>query len=894
MRYALGGKQYVYFPEASSLSGTHHYFNIASDKQTPSWQKTATKIAAFVIGILPALIGLILKLASSENRHARDDWSGAAQEISAQSTCNDFEFAKACCSLVGGWEIIPHFKNRLTQAQKFEVAKLAATENSSPVINHLGKLQLSQEQNFEIAKLCATHWHVIPALMDKKLCGKCPKSLLPNTEIELDLLPEQKFEILKLCPEEHGEILMPRLRYIGLNLEQNFEILKRYIPQNAVEAAENLDKIALSPEHQKELALLTVAYDACALSRVKEFFTKKDFEPFAKLAMKLRCTLYLTFNHLEGLLPQIEILDPSGPAFIANFKKFTNFEFLTKIIQQTISAIFVWTQTLSSEELSWVKKENLLSYISDFKAPDLSPFLTYSAAEIIKNQKARENFNAIKLKFEDKYPWTKLFRIPLVVLKTSGIDSKILDSLITQINSFKELNTPALLSLIRSLINLAKNTTLSIEEKTAILKTLAEGPLLQRAQEFLMILELGEIGLLKDLSQGLPALAQDAFQKAVPFRLGALDNFAERYNSTFGAYRQPEALKVYAGKMKATGDPAASSCLGEHVTSVFDGSYRQRRYALEGNPHLQKIPKEVLEKWQQNQQLPLLELLEGKALSHKEETMFQWLHTKLILDKHMSLNLFPSLQNYLSCSTEEERSASYQNFVESMKNRKNLPQEQQKYLPLQKKLLELARSQTKENSLRLLKELQKIPLPEDCEFSNDLQAQITNFSKKVELGSVFTAHETDDPEDLLLCGTEVFESCQRIDGTPDLNRGLLGYLRHGQTRLLAIKGPDGKIEARALLRLLLDKEKPVLLLECFYGIHRPDFSKAIQLLAKKTAERLECPLTTIISRKEAGIPYSGSLVSEGGPAPYEYVDAVRNVRANGEFTIPKSPELVLL
>ena len=68
----------------------------------------------------------------------------------------------------------------------------------------------------------------------------------------------------------------------------------------------------------------------------------------------------------------------------------------------------------------------------------------------------------------------------------------------------------------------------------------------------------------------------------------------------------------------------------------------------------------------------------------------------------------------------------------------------------------------------------------------------------------FMIYETDNAEEILLSGSEVGGSCQILDGNPYYNKGLLGYLRHGQVRLIAVKRGDGSITARALIRLLWD------------------------------------------------------------------------------------------
>lgn len=77
--------------------------------------------------------------------------------------------------------------------------------------------------------------------------------------------------------------------------------------------------------------------------------------------------------------------------------------------------------------------------------------------------------------------------------------------------------------------------------------------------------------------------------------------------------------------------------------------------------------------------------------------------------------------------------------------------------------------------------------------------------------------ETDDPYDCLLSGTKIAGSCQRVDGSPNLNKALVGYLLNGETRLITVKDKSGKIVARSVFCLLWDGTKPILLQEKIYN-----------------------------------------------------------------------------
>jgi hypothetical protein len=171
----------------------------------------------------------------------------------------------------------------------------------------------------------------------------------------------------------------------------------------------------------------------------------------------------------------------------------------------------------------------------------------------------------------------------------------------------------------------------------------------------------------------------------------------------------------------------------------------------------------------------------------------------------------------------------------------------------------------------------------ESEFVRDVDGMIKSLNMSV------NTHEqelqvvlTDDPIDLLLCGTDVHGSCQRVDASPTHNKGLLGYLIDGKNRLVAIKSPQGNIVARCLLRLLWDGEQPVLFRERIYpsNISAKQLS-GINEFVKQIANELKLPLTSL----DKGEKYPRTLAALGGPAPYEYCDAAWGVRDSRGFTI---------
>ncbi|MBS0627231.1 MAG: hypothetical protein JSS09_03355, partial [Verrucomicrobia bacterium] len=161
---------------------------------------------------------------------------------------------------------------------------------------------------------------------------------------------------------------------------------------------------------------------------------------------------------------------------------------------------------------------------------------------------------------------------------------------------------------------------------------------------------------------------------------------------------------------------------------------------------------------------------------------------------------------------------------------------------------------------------------------------------------------TIDWQDLFLSGSEVLDSCQRIDGDPFLNQSLLAYCLDGKNGMLAIKDDNGKLLVRAFLRLLWDGEKPALFLDRFYphACTVEEKTKMIEV-AITCAKKLGCKLFTKkdpYQREDLypvtpGIKLSGL----GGPCPMEYVDASEGMDGrsfeNGIFTITSVAEIPL-
>jgi hypothetical protein len=154
----------------------------------------------------------------------------------------------------------------------------------------------------------------------------------------------------------------------------------------------------------------------------------------------------------------------------------------------------------------------------------------------------------------------------------------------------------------------------------------------------------------------------------------------------------------------------------------------------------------------------------------------------------------------------------------------------------------------------------------------------------------FRIIDTDEPNHILLCGSDVADSCQRVDGDPKLNKGLLGYLMNGQTRLLAVVDKKGRIVARCMIRLLFDDQgNPALFQENLYGDRK--YTGRIEECAKAKARAMNLPL--MVLAPWGVLPTL--LRSIGGRSPYEFSDGAAGaggaggVQVNSQFTIKALP-----
>ena len=445
-----------------------------------------------------------------------------------------------------------------------------------------------------------------------------------------------------------------------------------------------------------------------------------------------------------------------------------------------------------------------------------------------------------------------------------------------------------------------------IVSKTVEYKKISDQSLKKVIRSLQFIMDFEEYRMLEGEVKSLEITAKNALEKHLPLK-GAVKDAVKKYQDTFGKCRNPEAIMQYIGAMRTLGKPAIMDCLARFITSVLNTQeppqegvlrFPNIRYCLEDNSHLQCIdgfdPK-LLEKWQQGMKIPLHELTtEEEASKVRSQNLAGWIKIKILNDKHLGDPAqFPLIQEYFATDVEQRVRLLSQGCDGSDPRS-----------VLQGLCLQLAEALEKERQVELLTQIQQVLQDPSLkktssEFLNDVIGLLGIF-RRVQAGSQlkgFTATLTDDWTDLLLCGTEMADSCQRTGGLPEVNKGLLGYLMHGHVLLIAIKNDvTEKMESRALLKLLWDGKQPVILLERYYPlppILNPAHQIAMEKIAIAHAEKLGLPLVQIGCDLSSDKTCNGCVgetgypcdISSGkGSAPFEYSDATYSLAPQGEYT----------
>lgn len=724
-----------------------------------------------------------------------------------------------------------------------------------------------------------------------KLRITSPKKL---SELAQALLGTLGIEALKIAKD-----------MLTINEESDlFKMLVIAARVSPIELAEKFESTSLQDESKRlRLFLECVRYDEEAFMHIERFALN------ALLESPLFKAINLLKIHQETVHPAVyvEAKNYAHCVFPEEshqelFKLIGTVEALPMNFQHTsikwlFHSLLVMGLKKNQASAKWAAKEqgpwlNLLA----LRAPSLRAKLNASLATL---SRQGENGSYWEICAKSRLP---LLSLVLVQLEKKGVNHPYLHLIaqtLTHRAKDKDSKFRDALTVQRLLMLLATiaNHQSPSEEKDVLVRTLfrldhSAGLTHKQEEEILERVDAmqGLFGLrrIKDLvlnpTQEPSRLFEKAFQTIVP--IAHVSHFSSKFQSTFGSCRKPEALRTYASRINSLRDENAMNTLVHYVTGVMNGTFPDDRYSLDNNPHLKIIfewRKDIQALWREEYKRPLSDFSHQKSEKKAFDTVL-WLKQKLFSDRHLKSPL-PHLENYLNTSNP----SLIDKLSEALKHvpiaeRRDIAYKELKVQQLCMLLARASQEELMKGTLikQLVALIEKTPALGQ-EFLNDLTGLKLILSGGQKQAGALNVVLSDHYVDLLLCGTEVAGSCQRVDGDVSQNRGLLAYLVDGKNKILVIKDQRGRIHARALLRLLWQNDRPALFFERIYPAGAPqEQTEALIQAAKEIAGKMRLSLYQTDPPSANRPPKL--LEALGGPSPYEYVDAARKIAFKGQFS----------
>ena len=440
-----------------------------------------------------------------------------------------------------------------------------------------------------------------------------------------------------------------------------------------------------------------------------------------------------------------------------------------------------------------------------------------------------------------------------------------------------------------------KDSQLPDPKKIALIDFFSQMPLQERVRCFRFVCDLlnfkGESYLcdVKTTDELSKVLAK-MFEEQMDINV---DGFPEKYEKTLMTWRNKDAIFTYASKINQLNTaykPKAIQLYKEALSFVLEGTFSQKRYQTETNPHLAEINQNyplVYQKWQQPIELDAKEIEVANFKNSAEPISVAIIKTlkEAIAQEHLGGNmqavLFPVISRF--CKDNGDPKPLFDEVIKQLipLSDRRLTKEEapvKNRLLIERSLLKLfIQPEDMDVQLKQIKGL----LNSNMEFYQDIEGALNRIKaaaaekRKQDIKVI----DTDDPNHILLMGTEVYNSCQRVNGSPDHNKCLLGFFLDGKHRLGLVCNAQGKILARSVFRLLIDSlGQPVLYQEVAYLGDQCDNSIGLlRRLAIKKALNIGVPLAAGKSDSESkeALQYPHSLLAKGKPVPFEYVDALR-------------------
>lgn len=559
--------------------------------------------------------------------------------------------------------------------------------------------------------------------------------------------------------------------------------------------------------------------------------------------------------------------------------------------------------------LQWLKDRNVLRSMTAVHRPDLRNKLLLSLAALLKAPQLPQLGSS---KWQKAIAWHTPLAVAMEVLRSRGLDAQVAKDFQAAVMASSWEGAKSLKAQ-----QLLQNTLLALTEDPSVDPTFASD-LLKRLLPNVPLVDLRSLntvllfGAVDLLAEGNSAQAVIVKLLAERLHIDANEVAAAAFASTFGACRNPMAIVEYAANLSTAHEPVLMDALSSLVQMVTQGRFSDR-YRLDNNQHLARLHRydpQLLGRWQEAIPAQSVSALIDSR-SEQAVPLKEWFKQRVRLKPQLNLDAHSELKAYLEGDPEAKSRLALTQAAKATEKRQML-KAAGKDSQAKQRVQEAFRSETE----KLVTESKLIRLIEEPELTKDsvgklqelvrmldptapLLTDLDALMQKAEASprgpkQALMVYDSDDPYDLMLCGTEVHGSCQRHLYSTAQSRGLMGYMGNGWNRVLKVStGKDEPYQARCMLRLLWDGQRPVLLRERFYH-HTANPSReaeaALNEMALRKAAQLGVALVSLDGKGEA---YSKPIRALGGPMPYEYSDAAGGLQKRGVYVIDH-PQLRLV
>ncbi len=799
------------------------------------------------------------------------------------------------------------------QATLIEIAKIAAEESGEGVSKYIQNYRITDQATLiEIAKIAA------------KKDGRGVSKYIQNYRItDLTAL----VDIAKIAAAENGHGVSEYIQnYWITDLASLIEIAKIAAAQNGCGLSEYIQNYEITDQSALiEIAKVAATQDKKRLSKyisnyeitdqiglLHIFFTwARHQEVFncqkfliKKSETKLPYPSLLLFQNrnLTDLEMQVFINSIESPSLKEKGKALLSEEnFLVK--HETLRCLALVCLGCKIKEVSLSNQEkgkNLIEGLLTLRNPIMRRSLIGDVVETLKENTAMEKWKDLTAQSTAN---PKHALVLILIASLIKIEHYPKLGAILKHKDFKEIRRINVL--LECLVILTRNKTLSSEEKESIATNLlfkGENPLPKTVyQNALMVLQClslekdQEIKYLEDPAALLSILEREFINR---FGLDSEKDFFTTFLRFQENFRNKEAIFTYAAAIERLPPHEKKLCkpvLQSYVQSILNGSFKEIRYKKETNPHLQQVFKDpaLEELWKNGAEYSLKPFLHQykRYLKQDQPVDFCAFFTqKIITDCHFPKDSIPYVTEvFKNCISLEESLAKIKEAIKNPENRNKIA-----LLGIQEKILYLMKPGISlEDTMLILRNLINSLSRSNpgVELIHDLEGKLATLKalpikQPEEYYTDWKIVDTDDPSLLLVLGSEVSESCQRVDGNPSLNKCLLDYLMNGKNRAFAVVNAKGKIQGRRILRLLWDKENscPILFQERIYCHEQsPDWVE--EVLDEACLKRAKELNLTLLGETPSEEMYPNPVYSLASVAPFEYVDAKETRITQGQWSL---------